>query len=77
MNTKIVAALAMALVVAGCGEPIPPRVSEAPPPEIAPPIAKHESKFVSTVAPNAPTDDRRQRPAPDFKDSAGSLDRSK
>jgi hypothetical protein len=77
MNMNIVAALAMALLVAGCGERIPSRVSEAPPPEIAPPAARHESTFVSTVTPNAPTDDRRQRPAPDFKDSAGSLDRSK
>jgi hypothetical protein len=77
MNMNIVAALAMALLVAGCGERIPSRVSKTPSPEITPPAARHESTFVSTVTPNAPTDDRRQRPAPDFKDSAGSLDRSK
>lgn len=73
MKMHIVIALVLALLLAGCGERILSRVSDVPAPEIAPPVAKHQS----APAQSAPAEERAQRAAPDFKDSAGSLDRSK
>lgn len=76
MKITVWIALAVALL-GGCGERVASYVSEVRAPEITQPGVKRERAFVSSVPENAPANERRQRAEPDFKDSAGSLDRSK
>lgn len=77
MKTNISIALAMTLILTGCGERIASRPSDVPTPQVAPSPAKQQSAAVPAAAQNAPAEEREQRTAPDFKDSAGTLDRSK
>jgi len=60
----------------GCGQRVSSPASEVQAPEFAPPVQR-AAALASRKTQPAPIDEPARHSAPDFKDSAGYLDRSK
>ena len=76
MKVTVFVLLAVASL-GGCGERVSSPATQAQAPEFAPPVKRAAAIASSAPIYPAPLDEPSPKSAPDYKDSAGYLDRSK